>query len=294
MFVKQAMQTPRNRLTKGDIGLEIEVEGRWLPVLRKYWRTDRDGSLRGEESAEYVLARPSSLPEVGTALEYLANRYEVSGSRIDDTIRAGVHVHINCQQLTMLELYNFFTLYLVLENVLIKYCGEYREGNLFCLRCQDAEFLLYTLIQAAKDKTFLLSFHNDDLRYASMNVKALGDYGSLEFRAMRSTKDLNAILKWVKILLNLREVAKKFDSPVRIIEQVSMMGTQSFLRECLGEHVDFFNNVDGVDKLLYEGVQLAQCLAYCTNWADWDKPIVIGGLEFPDDGNFYNEPLEDQ
>lgn len=294
MLVKDVMHTLQRKLTKNDIGLEIEVEGVRLPLLEKYWRTDRDGSLRGDESAEYVLDRPSTLEGVEHALKYLDERYKAYNSVVDDTVRAGVHVHINCQHLTTRELYNFFVLYLVLENVLIKYCGEYREGNLFCLRCQDAEFLLYTLVQAAKDKAFLMHFHSDDLRYASMNVKALGDYGSLEFRAMRSTRDLGAIMTWVKILYNLREVAKQFNNPVEIIEQVSMMGGKDFLERCLGEFAGFFNAIEGVTDLLYEGVQLAQCLAYCVNWANWDAALIIGGVEFPNDGNFYNEPLEDQ
>lgn len=294
MLVKDVMRIPQRRLAKGDIGLEIEVEGRRLPIPPDYWRCDRDGSLRGAESMEYVLSSPSNLVGVERALKHLDACYIAHNTTVDETVRAGVHVHINCQQLSAKELYNFFVLYLVLENILIKYCGEYREGNLFCLRCQDAEFLLYTLIQAAKDKRFLDHFHDDDLRYASMNVKALGDYGSLEFRAMRSTRDLDAILQWVKILLNLREVAKGFESPVRIIEEVSMLGKSNFLRKCLGEHAQFFDNLDDGEGLLYEGVQLAQCLAYCVNWENWDVPIIIGGVEFPNDGNFYDEPLGDE
>lgn len=293
MLVKDVMGLPRRRLAKDDIGLEIEVEGRRLPIPNKYWRCDRDGSLRGEESMEYVLDRPSSLQTVEEALQNLQCCYKDNQTRIDETVRAGVHVHINCQKLTLTELYKFFVLYLVLENILIKYCGEYREGNLFCLRCQDAEFLLYALIRAAKDRNFLGHFHDDNVRYASMNVKALGDYGSLEFRAMRSTKDLDAILDWVKILLNLREVSKEFDSPVQIIEQVSGMGRKAFLEKCLGPFANFFNGVVGVDDLLAEGVQLAQCLAYCVNWKTWDNPIFIGGVEFPNDGRFHEEPLGD-
>lgn len=293
MLVKDVMRLPARRTTPHDIGLEIEVEGRRLPAPVRWWRRDRDGSLRGAESMEYVLERACTLEEVELALKHLDECYKERRSIVDDTVRAGVHVHINCQQLSMRELYNFFTLYLVLENILIKYCGEYREGNLFCLRCQDAEMLLYELIAAAKDKAFVHHFHSDEMRYASMNVKALGDYGSLEFRAMRSTRDLNAILDWVKILYNLRTVAKDFDSPVQIIEEVSGLGREAFLQKCLGPFAEFFNGVDGVDDLLYEGVQLSQCLAYCVNWKDWDNPVVIGGIEFPNDGNFYDEPLED-
>lgn len=293
MLVKDALGIAQRRHTNRDVGVEIEIEGRRLPIPERYWRVDRDGSLRGEEALEYVLARPSSIDDVEKALAHLREAFNHANSRIDETVRAGVHIHINCQQLTLKELYNFFVLYLALENVLIKYCGEYREGNLFCLRCQDAEFLLYELVAAAKDRGFMRHFHSDDLRYASMNVKALGDYGSLEFRAMRSTKDFDAILDWAKILLNLRQVAVKFDNPVQIIQEVSRIGCMAFLDKCLGPHAKFFKGVPEVDNLLYEGVQLAQCVAYCVKWETWEKPVMIGGLAFPNDGKFYEEPIGD-
>lgn len=47
---------------KGDVGIEIEVEGKNLPKhFEKYWRVEADGSLRGEDNAEYVLEKPSPL-----------------------------------------------------------------------------------------------------------------------------------------------------------------------------------------------------------------------------------------
>lgn len=293
MLVKDAMGIPAKRISKNDIGLEIEVEGRNLPYPDKYWRCDKDGSLRGEESMEYVLINPMSLLEVKSALNHLSKSYQLANTRVDETVRAGVHVHINCQHLSLTELYTFMTLYLVLENILIKYCGEWREGNLFCLRCQDAEWSLYRLIQAAKSRRFLHAFADDNMRYSSMNVKALADYGSLEFRAMRSTKDLKAIEDWVTILYHLRDASKEFTTPIKVIEEVSRIGCKAFLMKCLGVYSEFFNKLADVEGLLYEGIELAQSLAYCVNWDIWDKPKIVGGLEFPDDGNFYDEPFGD-
>src|SRR3546814_18812942 len=95
--------------------------------------------------------------------------------------------------LTMTQLYSFMTVYLILENVLVGWCGHSRCGNLFCLRASDAEWLLTSIRAAAEGRTFKHSLHSDNLRYASMNVKALGDYGSLEFRAMRGTREMDWI-----------------------------------------------------------------------------------------------------
>src|SRR3546814_21174594 len=92
--------------------------------------------------------------------------------------------------LTMTQLYSFMTVYLILENVLVGWCGHSRCGNLFCLRASDAEWLLTSIRAAAEGRTFKHSLHSDNLRYASMNVKALGDYGSLEFRTMHGNRDM--------------------------------------------------------------------------------------------------------
>lgn len=294
MLVKDVMRIPQRKITSKDIGLEIEVEGRDLPIPPAFWRCDRDGSLRGEESMEYVLDAPMNLKGVNAALVHLKECYKANKTRVDESVRAGVHVHINCQHLTLTELYCFITLYLVLENILLKFCGKWREGNLFCLRCKDAEWLLYRLVQAAKTKRLLECFHDDNMRYGSMNVKALGDYGSLEFRAMRSTKDFGAIEDWVTILYQLREAAKEFKSPVQIIEQVSQVGPKTFLSRCLGDYAGYFNVLPEVSDLLYEGVELAQCVAYSVNWDKWDQARIIGNVEFPDDGIYYNEPIGDQ
>lgn len=178
--VMEAFRLPKRASTSGDVGIEIEVEGDNLPRPDEYWRCERDGSLRGE-SMEYVLEEPLKLPKALDALAHLDACYIRGNTNVHESVRAGVHIHINVQKLTVVELFSFMTAYLILEDLLIKYCGEYREGNLFCLRTRDAEFLLHTLEGVASKKNYE-AFSSDMLRYASMNVCSLWRYGSLEFR----------------------------------------------------------------------------------------------------------------
>lgn len=284
------------RAVAGDIGVEIEVEGTNIPITEKYWSNEEDGSLKGE-SREFVLRKPSTLREVKTALEYLNALYNSNDTKVDDSVRAGVHIHINCQKLTMTQLYNFMVIYLILENILVKWCGNYRQGNLFCLRACDAEYLLEEISAAANDKKkmYVQRFKTDNLRYASMNVKALGDYGSLEFRAMRGTRDLDLIYKWAETLLGLREFACSFDNPQAIIEMFSMTGPSGFAREALGANAAMFN-CPNHDKLVWDGMRNAQDIAYCTDWQKFEpKMKTVGGIEFPDylKAEEINEPEED-
>lgn len=291
--VMQWFNLPRKYKTDGDVGIEIEVEGERLPKLDKYWKNEHDGSLRGPENIEYVLERPMSLKDARIALKYLSVQYNKHDSNVHDSVRAGVHVHINVQDLNIIELYNFMTLYIILEEVLVKHCGQYREGNLFCLRTCDADYLLAQLQNAACDKNFR-SLVTDQLRYASMNVKALGTYGSLEFRAMRGTRDLELIYNWAALLFNLREVAKRYPSPDKIIEGFSEGESRAFLTNALGVHAEGYM-CEGFERMLCDGMRRAQDVAYCVDWANFNEVAkkIIGELEFPLGTEFPNEPLED-
>lgn len=281
------------RLVTGDIGVEIEAEGINLPLLDKYWRNEIDGSLNGPESREYVLKKPMTLDEVKSALNHLNKEYERWHTVINDTVRAGVHIHINCQQLTMTQLYNFMTIYLILENVLVKWCGDSRCGNLFCLRACDAEWVITQIRAAAGGRSFRTTFHSDNLRYASMNLKALGDYGSLEFRAMRGTRDLDLIYTWAETLLGLREFAKTFANPSSIIQAFSVQSPIRFMQEALGKNYKTFQR-DDQEKMLWGGVRNAQDIAFCADWSKFDpKMRKIGELEFPEDAQDTDEPEED-
>tara|TARA_Y100001973_G_scaffold106774_1_gene187460 strand:+ start:6840 stop:7721 length:882 start_codon:yes stop_codon:yes gene_type:complete len=279
----------RNKPTKGSIGIEIEVEGNNLPEIGGAWRCEHDGSLRGE-AMEYVLRRPVELPEAYKSLATLSHAFKENGSQIADTGRAGVHIHVNCQELNIIQLYNFITLYLIFEDSLVKWCGPDRVGNLFCLRAKDAEWLLFNLASALEDGEFRRRFSSDELRYASMNVKALAQYGSLEFRAMRSTADMELIYQWAGVLHDLRERAKATENPVELIYQVSAGGEEAFLDNYLGEFAEVVKEVDeDWMQSIRDGMRRAQEIAFAGDWealAQGPKR-VIGGIEV--DQNFEDD-----
>ena len=131
------------------------MEGRNLRFLdlevENLWHEEDDGSLRGD-SVEYILQRPIPRKKVLKSLEYLDQKIQDAGIQPQPSERCGVHVHINCQKMTENEVVSFMILYFVLESVLVHYCGEDREGNLFCLRCKDAEGLLELIFHAIKYK----------------------------------------------------------------------------------------------------------------------------------------------
>jgi hypothetical protein len=277
------------RLTAGDIGIEVEVEGDNLPQLGGYWRTEKDGSLRGE-SYEYVLKQPVLVETVDDVIGKL--KHGLRDSQIHDSVRAGVHIHINAQRLNIKQLYSFLTLYFILEDILVSKCGEGRQGNLFCLRASDSLYLMRQLAYVAKHQTFH-QLNSDNLRYSAVNVKSLWSYGSVEFRSLRTPQELTEVGDWAKLLLNLRQVACQYESPAQIIQCFSAGESEGFLRNALGHRAEDYM-VNGWKDMLKGGMRRTQMLAFCTDWRAYDAPATrfVAGVECLA-VDFPNEPLED-
>tara|TARA_B100000929_G_C15511743_1_gene421156 strand:- start:34693 stop:35592 length:900 start_codon:yes stop_codon:yes gene_type:complete len=288
------------RTCNADVGIEIEVEGKRLPydrVSSTYWHVEGDGSLRGdglENACEFVLAEPMSLGKAKDALVHLDDCYEKNKSVVNDSPRAGVHIHVNCQNLSLLELYNFITAYLIFENCLVSFCGPDREGNLFCLRAKDAEYLIYSLCRALETGSYRRTLCTDELRYASMNVRALGSYGSLEFRAMRGTRDMGRIALWAEILVNLRDRSVSFQNPVEMIMESSEGGFEALAEKLFGEHASVIYAQPDWQAKAVEGMRRAQEVAFSGDWEEIASlpKRQVGGVTVTEDWDDDFPPID--
>src|ERR1022692_268232 len=97
------------------IGLEVEVEGTNLPRdIFRFWAIHDDGSLRGEDNAEYVLRNPLSREAFGDALNYLDMKFQRAETTVNATSdRTSVHVHLNARHWTFRQAMTFWTLYVI-------------------------------------------------------------------------------------------------------------------------------------------------------------------------------------
>lgn len=250
-------------LLPNEIGVEIEVEGRNLPEPPMGWRGEHDGSLRGY-SCEYVFRKPVPRAAVDKLLTRLSDRFEEEGAEVYDSGRAGVHVHVNIRDLTETELWNFITLYLCFEDALVDWCGKDRVGNLFCLRTRDAEDLLFSLEAAAATQDLKI-LHTNNVRYGALNCKAILDYGSLEFRSMRSTVDKKLLTTWINMLLCLKDHAKEYQSPTEIVSKMSWEGGLGFAKKVFGDMLSCFGEVDW-EEVVVSGIRRAQPIVFAKNW----------------------------
>lgn len=251
--------------TKGEVGLEIEVEGdKLLNYPPSPWKAEHDGSLRGE-SLEYVLTAPIIRAHVRPALKNLEMGLADNNATIYDTGRCGVHVHVNCQGMTEEEVYCFMVLYFVCEPLLVRWCGADRMNNLFCLQAGDAEGLIYDLLRNVRSGGLKSGVLRDsDIRYSALNTQALFKFGSLEFRSMRTPIDGFAdIATWVEMLLKLKDFASDFQHRREIIEGISGVGVERFMYKVFGSLADLLTYND-MEEDVYDAMRRIQYFAYAT------------------------------
>ena len=247
-----------------EIGIEIEIEGRNLiREVPKFWNVVEDNSLRAEApygAFEYVLKIPVSRAKVSQRLNFLQEELRKGGSVLRPSDRCGVHIHVNCQELTCKQTMNFALLYLVFENLLVRWCGSEREGNLFCLRASDADTILHGLSICMERDNFHY-VQKSDFRYASINLAALQKFGTLEFRSMGTPKNFNKINNWVRLLLKVFDSSKVYTEPYEIVEAMSAQGGQGYTRQVFQE-LSRELACDDMNRLCMEGVRRIQQIAY--------------------------------
>ena len=275
-------------LKSGELGLEIEVEGNKFPKPpgkevcyepyplpdSKWWDYVHDGSLRGEDNAEYVIRGPVAFGDCREAITELWDRFESYGSVLDDSNRTSVHVHLNIQEFHLNRLCALMALWFSIEEVLTTWCGETRVGNLFCMNAKDAPAII------TKIRPFLRSGEamkfTEGMHYAGMNPQAIQKLGSLEIRTLRGATDPEIIITWVEILQRLYELSAEFPDPRRICDLFSGGGGAiNYLEHLLGRNFPIVMstlpmNHQEVMESVHDGIQLAQDLCYCRNWAKYE------------------------
>lgn len=269
----------KNRDNYPDGFLEQDRDGRWTAPSLKYWDVHVDGSLR-DFGLEYVLKQPLMVDkEVPLALEEFATK-TAKVKFIKDSVTTSVHVHVNMLNETFITMGNFFTLYCLFENLLIRYSGPDRLSNLFCLPICDAEDTyknMVTMMQAAEARNYRKMFLSEaNVKYAALNVSAFRNFGSVEIRSFRGETDTKLISNWVNILYKIMVFARKAANPKEIMLQwkerqgkfVSDVFNDQY-KELVGKFTD-----KEILELVDQNTWYAASVAYgVKNWKSLDEEL---------------------
>lgn len=248
-----------------EVGIEIEAEfeeGGEIWFGDRTWRAENDGSLRGR-SIEYVLQTPINRNDVVRSIDTIKKALSRSKIKIANSLRAGVHVHVNVNDLNFDNLLKFIVCYFVLEIPLVEWCGPNRVGNQFCLRACDAEFLVDEIIRAYRNNDYFL-FDNNNIRYSALNLMALPKYGSLEFRALQTDTKLERIAPWVEILLRIKDFSQEIREIESLFTEFSEKTPIEWTKEVVGEDMfqTFFKDQPNLEQDLMTGMRIAQDIIF--------------------------------
>lgn len=220
----------------GVMGLEFECESDTnLPNINSAtWWSKTDGSLRAAHALEYVTKDPLPFNEVHGAIEQLLAKVDTQAYMpLRDSRNTSWHVHLNALHFTPVEFMTRLFTWWIIEPVMMMHCAPHRRQNLYCLQVRDAGSQLNAIgeemfIKFATRPHSVLEMMQMHRRYCAQNITALGKYGSIEYRCMDGTLDVERIKKWTTYLHNLW-YANPFENPDHLFDTEYEHGVGSVL-----------------------------------------------------------------
>ena len=255
------------------VGIEYEIENcrplNQIPndvntwdAFCAFWQVTQDGSLRNN-GAEFV-SKPVTNSEIAAALSLLNHYLRNWVPRTTTSHRTGIHVHVNASDLNVPQIFAWVSLYQVFERMLYKYSGH-RDENIYCLPtyawADNIESAFRELYQNQGDALRL--FSRKGHKYAGLNALPLEAQGTLEFRMMHTTHNIEQIGYWVDFLTHVKAYAaskvEDIDGLLKFLDGLATLNTSSKYG-ALMDAVFPVNN----GELLYK---------------DWERDIALGVIQ---------------
>lgn len=194
-----------NPVADGDliVGLELEIEN-FVNRPTEYFgfMYHEDNSLRNN-GVEWVTT-PTKLKFLEPLLQSFFDTAKVSDNNYSE--RCSVHVHVNCQDMTLEQISNVVLLYQVFERMLFDFVGNDRDKNIFCVPWSQANTCIniYNVI-SNWDYRQLRNWQ----KYTALNLLPLMQKGTVEYRHLHGTHDVSKIMTWVNLLCCIHSYAKR-------------------------------------------------------------------------------------
>lgn len=199
--------------SKSLVGIEVEVENAaHIARVNDIWAIKGDGSLRNG-GVEFV-TRPILASDAPAALAHLMDLLKADACF---SPRTSVHVHVDYTECQPEDVFNTVLLYSIFERVLYRFCGKQRIKNIFCVPITETNLLMHYAAQGLKPGRWC--------KYTGLNIKTLENYGTIEYRHMAGTPDVQKLCLWIDMITHLKEYCLK-------------EGTKSIRAQVAGLHDD--------------------------------------------------------
>lgn len=176
------------------VGIEVEAENLANQdySVPSPWRIAEDGSLRN--GGRELISFPTAPDCVESLIKMLFERLPKD---THFSPRTSVHVHMNCRDLDYMQVYNIVILYQAFEDLLYDFAGKERKKSIFCVPIGNTNYYRDFKHYMVRDSLYRWS------KYTGLNLAPLGNYGTIEFRHLRGTRDISTIYTWLHLLYRL-------------------------------------------------------------------------------------------
>jgi hypothetical protein len=278
---------------QGSIGIELEMEatnrlpnGGTLediraPESKALWTVVADGSLRGH-AAEYIVTTPVFPEELDYMVRSLFDSIQGFQSDLYNSNRCSTHVHINMSGRKINNITSIICLWNVFEEAVMKWSGEERVENHFCLSTKTSSATVDAWEQFLTDGRSIRDSARN-LKYSSLNLLPLTDKGSLEFRCGPVPDEPSRPIAFALFAEALcRYAADRYTNPSLIANDLSEQGgveifkaitsspaLKTFREEVLGVNGDLHE----FEQKALEGFRRVQQLSQGHPWEKWESLI---------------------
>lgn len=226
-----------------SVGIEIEQEYGSNSIFRSitpvtddspYWQHKHDGSLR-EIGVEFVsgILFPG---DVDAALEEVMPLV----SKGTFSWRTAIHVHIDVRDLSEEQLTKVCELYSVIEPLIFEWEGNNRNESRFCVpwyACPAAVKKMLSVVNNNNNDVYVVQNAFEKFgKYSALNLTSIPRFGTLEFRHMQTTDNIDKIRKYINLCLRIVEAGSNL---IDAGYELSRAGAENFIREVFNGDINF-------------------------------------------------------
>ena len=187
---KEAMSVVDPQLIFG-VELEIENVPDWEDLVIRGMTSTEDGSLRN--NGREFLMHPQKYQD---AVATLTKFFEVGKyTEKNYSERCSIHIHTNCQDLTLEQLQTILFIYQIVERPLFNWVSPARANNIFCVPWHETN-LTHTMFDDVPD----LEKYRRWMKYTALNLLPLTSLGTIEWRHMPGHSDTIRLFRWMRII----------------------------------------------------------------------------------------------
>lgn len=217
------------------VGIECEIE-RWptdIELKHFGFNFETDGSLRN--NGYEAITAPTYTKHIPYILETLFTRYKITQDN-NYSNRCSTHVHVNCQDMELEQVKLLCLLYQVLERPIFGFIGHEREDNIFCVPWSQCNMSYDFARKFMADPGATARYWQ---KYTALNILPLRDKGTVEFRHLEGTCDIQRIVDWLNIIGSMVNYARTHDYADfknTILEMNSISNYGAFIESVLGKY----------------------------------------------------------